>query len=77
MSPIEQTIQQFEARPAAYNSAEQGRRTAMLKHLTEINQFEGIVPSSVDQRLFQLLASGKISKHEYLALCLADARGAM
>lgn len=75
MTLIEQKIQEFEARPAAFQDAEQSRRSAMLSHFSAINRFEGIVPSDTDERLFQLLATGKISKQEYLNLCITDARG--
>ena len=74
MTLIEQRIQEFESRPAVFNNTEQSNRASMFKHFSAINRFEGIVPSPVDERLFQLLASGKISKQEYLNLCLTDAR---
>ena len=45
----------------------------MFEHFSAINKFEGIVPSSVDKRIFQSLATGKISKREYLDFCLIDA----
>lgn len=76
MSDVDRRIQEFELRPAACDSAEAERRAALLEHFSSINRFEGIVPSASDQRLFALLASGKISKAEYLDLCLADARPA-
>ncbi len=68
-------IQEFETRPAAFNSAEQSSRTSMFRHLSAINKFEGITPTAVDERLFQLLAAGKVTKQEYLELCLLDAHG--
>lgn len=68
-------IQEFETRPASFNSAEQSNRVSMFRHLSAINKFEGITPSAVDERLFQLLAAGKVTKQEYLELCLLDARG--
>ena len=75
MTSIEQRIQEFESRPAAFDSAEQSGRASMLYHLSVINRFEGVNPSPIDKRLFDLLAAGKISKQEYLDLCLTDARG--
>jgi len=66
-------MQEYEARPAAFDSVEQSRRISMLQHLSVINKFEGLTPSAIDERLFQLLATGKISKQEYLDLCLLDA----
>jgi hypothetical protein len=75
MTLIEQKIQEFEMRPAGFDSAEESSRASKLEHFSAINSFEGIVPSAVDKRMFQLLAAGKISKQEYLELCLTDARG--
>ena len=75
MTLIEKKIRVFEARPAAFDSAEQQRRAMLFQHFSAINRFEGLVPSSVDERMFQLLAAGKVSKQEYLDLCLMDARG--
>lgn len=77
MTLIERKIQEFEARPAAFHDAGRSHRAAMLSHFSAINRFEGIVPSDTDTRLFQLLATGKISKREYLDLCITDARGAI
>jgi len=74
MTSIEKKIQEYETRPAAFDIAEQSRRISMLQHLSTINKFEGIIPSAIDERLFQLLATGKISKQEYIDLCLMDAR---
>jgi hypothetical protein len=76
MTLFEKQIQQFEARPAAFGSVEEQSRAFMLQHFSAINKFEGVTPSPIDQRLFQLLAAGKISKQEYLDLCLIDARSA-
>jgi hypothetical protein len=75
MAPIERRIQAFETRPATVDSSERDRRVAMLQHFSAINRFEGIAPSAVDERLFQLLAAGQVSKEEYLGICLADALG--
>jgi len=74
MSLIDQKIQEFESRPACFDKAEQASRAAMIQHFAAINRFEGIIPSATDKRLFALLASGKITKKEYLDLCIADAR---
>lgn len=74
MTFIKNKIQEFEARTPAFDDAEQSRRLAMLQHFSAINKFEGYIPSAIDKRLFQLLASGKISKQEYLELCIAYAR---
>lgn len=76
MTRIEQKLRTFETRPATVDVAEQNRRIDMLQHFSAINKFEGLLPSAIDERLFQLLAAGKISKHEYLDLCLSDARSA-
>jgi hypothetical protein len=76
MTLLERRLQELETRPVTFDLAEQQRRAARLQHLSTINRFEGIVPSATDERLFQLLAAGKVSKHEYLELCLADALGA-
>ena len=75
MTLIEQKIREFEARPATFHDAEQNRRATMFSHFSAINRFEGITPSDTDERLFQLLATGRISKQEYLELCITDARG--
>jgi len=75
MTLIEKKIREFEARPASFDSVEENSRVFMLQHFSAINRFEGLIPSAVDKRLFQLLAAGKISKQEYLDLCLMDARG--
>jgi hypothetical protein len=75
MTSIEQTLQALETRPATVDISEQRRRAFMFQHLSAINRFEGLVPSAVDERLFQLLAAGRISKQEYMDLCLVDARG--
>lgn len=75
MTSLEKEIQKFEKRPPVYSKAEQKQRTSLYDNFAAINKFEGIVPSAVDQRLFQLLIAGKISKHEYLKLCLTDAHG--
>ena len=72
MTTFEQRIQKFESRPAAFDSAEESERASMLHHLSVINRFEGVNPSPIDKRLFDLLAAGKISKQEYLDLCLLD-----
>lgn len=71
---MEQQIEVFERRPAAVNPAEQNRRARMQRHFSAINRFEGLVPTSTDERLFDLLASGKINECEYLELCIADAQ---
>jgi len=73
MSLIEENIQEFEARTATSDSTEQHRYASRVQHFSAINKFEGIVPSHIDKRLFQLLAAGKISKQEYIDLCLIDA----
>lgn len=75
MTLLEQKLQEFESRPASFDAAEQNRRTSMLQHFMAINRFEGLIPSTVDKQMFQLLAAGKISKQEYIQLCLTDARG--
>ncbi len=75
MTFVEHKIQEFETRSPVFGKAEQSRRLAMLQHFSAINRFEGLVPSAIDERMFQLLATGKISKQEYIQLCLADARG--
>jgi hypothetical protein len=75
MTLIEQKLQEFETRLATFNDAEQDSRVCMLQHFSAINRFEGITPSPIDERMFQLLAAGKISKQEYLEICLTDARG--
>jgi hypothetical protein len=75
MTWVEQKIQEFEQRPAVFDDAEQSRRAAMLRHFVAINKFEGLIPSSIDEHMLELLAAGKISKQEYLSLCLTDARG--
>jgi hypothetical protein len=75
MTLIEQKIREFETRPATFDSAEQTRRVSMFQHLSAINKFEGLTPSAIDERLFQLLAAGKVSKQEYLELCLTDTCG--
>jgi len=74
MTPFEKEIQKFEKRPATLAGAEQRRRASMYKHFSAINKFEGITTSPADERLLQLLISGKITKREYLDLCLIDAR---
>lgn len=71
---IESKIREFETRAPAFDSAEQNRRLAMLQHFSAINRFEGLIPSAVDERMFQLLAAGKISKQEYIQLSLDYAR---
>lgn len=76
MTLLEQKIQEFEIRPAVFDNAEQARRASMFQHFSAINRFEGITPSIIDERLFKLLSTGKISKQEYIHLCLTDARGA-
>ena len=73
MKSLEQQLPALEARSALFESKEQQRRMMLLQHLSVINRFEGIVASKVDQRLFKLLASGQISKQEYLDLCVDDA----
>ncbi len=75
MNQIEQKLSEFEARPALYDKSEQARRTQMFQHLAAINVFEGLETDRIDEKLFALLASGKISKPEYLALCIDEARG--
>jgi len=74
MTLMEQKIEEFESRAAVFADAEKAMRASMFQHFSAINRFEGITPSAVDVRLFQLLAAGKISKQEYLELCLTDAR---
>ncbi|MEZ5690496.1 MAG: hypothetical protein R3D71_02385 [Rickettsiales bacterium] len=74
MTLLEQKLQEFELRPAVYDAAEQHRRAAMYEHFSAINKFEGLFASELDNRLFALLAAGKVSKNEYLELCLTDAR---
>lgn len=76
MTSMEQRIQELEFRPATFDSAEQTRRISMFQTLSAINRFEGILPSATDERLYGLLASGRIDKNEYLALCLTDAHDA-
>ena len=71
---MEQKLDVFEKRPAVFSAAERERRAEMLKRFSVINRFEGLVPSPLDKRLFELLAAGKINKVEYLNLCLSDAR---
>jgi hypothetical protein len=75
MTPIEQQLQEFEKRPAGFTDVEQQQRSLTYKHFSDINRFEGITPDSIDVKLFNLLIAGKISKSEYLELCLMDARG--
>jgi hypothetical protein len=75
MTLLEKRIQEFEARPASVDAARENDRAAMLDHFSAINRFEGLIPSTIDKRLFHLLAASKISKQEYLDLCLSDARG--
>ena len=41
-----------------------------------INRFEGIYPTDLDRRLFQLLAASKVSAEEFRALSLMVARRA-
>jgi hypothetical protein len=76
MTKIEQKITEFETRPATFQGEEQQQREARLSHLSSINRFEGLTPSLIDKRLFSLLAAGKVSKQEYLDLCLSDAHNA-
>ena len=75
MTTLEKEIQKFEKRPPAYSKVDQKQRTFLYDNFAAINKFEGIVPSAVDKRLFQLLIAGKITNHEYLKLCLTDAHG--
>jgi hypothetical protein len=75
VTTLEKRIQEFEARPASVDAAQEHDRASMLKHFSAINRFEGLIPSATDKRLFHLLAAGRISKQEYLELCLSDARG--
>lgn len=77
MTLFEQKLQECEIRPAIFDDAEQIRRASMFQHFSAINRFEGITPNAVDERLFQLLSAGKISKQEYIEFCLMDARGAV
>lgn len=76
MTLIEQRIREFENRPAVFDSAERSRRISLFRHFSAINRFEGLVPNAIDDRLFQLLAGGKISKQEFLDLCLTDTHAA-
>lgn len=75
MTMIEREVQRMENRPPAFDPVEQTRRAAMFRHFASINRFEGIVPNDLDERLFNLLATGKITNGEYLQICLAEARG--
>ena len=77
MTFLERKLSELEVRPVKCDRVEQERRAEMFRHFAIINKFEGIIPSPVDERLFSLLAAGKISKHEYLDLCLRDAQGAV
>lgn len=76
MNFIDHKLQEFEARAPTYDSVERTRRLAVMRHFSAINRFEGLIPGIVDERMFELLAAGQISKQEYLQLCIADARGA-
>ncbi|MCB1556361.1 MAG: hypothetical protein KDJ15_03515 [Alphaproteobacteria bacterium] len=75
MTFLEQKLNELEARPVQFDQAEQNRRVEMFQHFAVINRFEGIAATPLDERLFSLLAAGKISKPEYLDLCLRDAQG--
>ncbi len=75
MNQIEQKLSEFEARPALYDKREQARRAQMFQHLAAINKFEGLMTDSIDEKLFALLATGKISKPEYISFCINEARG--
>lgn len=70
MATVEQKIQEFENRPMVITMAEQASRAAQYRKLEAINKFEGMVPGATDRRLFKLLSTGKVTKQEYLDLCL-------
>jgi hypothetical protein len=73
MTTTERKIEEFSQRKALHGTAEQKKRARMLERFSVINRFEGIVPDQTDRRLFELLASGKINKQEFLELCRNDA----
>lgn len=75
MTYFEQKISEYEQRPAAFSVGEQAQRFERIKTISDINRFEGISPSDKHKRLYPLLAAGKITKKEYLELCLIDAKG--
>lgn len=74
MTLVEQKIQEFEQRSAASMAAEElACRKSTIDHFTDISRFEGLTANEVDQRLFDLYSENKITKQEYLELCLLDA----
>jgi len=74
MKPIQEKLKEFENRRPLFDGAEQKKRSHMLERFSTINRFEGITAGPTEQRLFKLLATGKISKSEFLDLCTADAQ---
>jgi hypothetical protein len=46
----------------------------MFERFSVINRFEGITPGRTEQKLFELVSSGKITEKEFLDLCTADAQ---
>ena len=74
MTAIEIQLTRFEHRNPRFDMKEQAKRVQLLDRLTAINRFEGIEAGPMDRRLFELLASGRISQKEFLDLCLEDAR---
>ena len=74
MTLVEQKIQEFEQRPAlSFTAGERARRKSSIDHFSNISRFEGLTATEIDQRLFNLYAENKITKKEYLELCLLDA----
>jgi hypothetical protein len=74
MTLIEQRINEFEQRPLLLAAGELAGRKVIIDHFVDISRFEGLIPDGTDQRLFNLHSENKISKNEYLELCLLDAQ---
>lgn len=57
-------------RPSRFSAAIIRQRQSQVEVWNAISAFEGQKPTEEQQQLFQLLAQGKISRQEYLDICI-------
>jgi hypothetical protein len=69
-------FEKYEARRARYSDEAAERRLQEFRNAAAMNRLEGAPESAeVEQQLFRLLATGRITEAEYLDICLTLAKG--
>jgi len=63
-------LRTIESKNSSLSSNEIQERTESMQNFQYISAFEGMIPNSNDSKLYSLYANGKLSKQEYIDLCL-------